>query len=196
MGIVGAFFIGVGYFSIQRQWRFNSLLEKQRSLHTIKALSWQAFEHLVANAYQRLGFRVTQTGQGGADGGIDLLLKKDGQKFLVQCKKWNTGNVGAPVVREMFCLMLHHQAAGVKIICAGKFSKDAVEFAKGKPIDLVDGRALMTLVGALQRGETAPQDLACPVCKGPMTRRHAREEGKMFYGCLDYPKCKGSRPIF
>ena len=73
--------------------------------------------------------------------------------------------------------------------------KDAVEFAKGKPIDLVDGPALMTLVGALQRGETAPQDLACPVCHGSMVKRHARELGKMFYGCLDYPKCKGTRPI-
>lgn len=135
-------------------------------------------------------------GQGGADGGVDLILKKDGQTILVQCKRWNSGNVGAPVIREMAGLLGHHQTDGVKVICAGKFSKDAIEFAKGKPIELVDGEALMALIDGIQRGEPAGEDLACPLCKGPMTKRHAREAGRMFYGCLKFPKCAGTRAIF
>lgn len=194
-GLLALVFLFTGARSLRRQGERNALLDGQRSLATIKALSWQAFEQLVGNAYQRLGYHVTETGQGGADGGIDLLLKKDGQIVLVQCKKWNSGNVGAPVVREMFGLMQHHQASGVKIICAGRFSKDAVTFAQGKDIELVDGEALMNLIGDIQRGEVAAADLACPDCKGPMVKRFSRDRGRMFYGCQKYPKCDGTRSM-
>jgi restriction system protein len=81
----------------------NQLLNTRRGLASIRALSWQDFELLVGNAYQRLGYRLTETGGGGADGGVDLILRKDGQKILVQCKRWNSGNVGATVVRERLC---------------------------------------------------------------------------------------------
>jgi restriction system protein len=43
--------------------------------------------------------------------------------------------------------------------------------------------------------ETAP---ACPVCGGPMALRIARQgkkAGSRFWGCCDYPECKGTRPV-
>jgi len=195
-GVLALIFLGTGAVAAWRQLERDKLLNEQRGLHTIKALSWQAFERLVGNAYQRLGYGITETGQGGADGGVDLILRKNGQTILVQCKRWNSGNVGAAVVREMFGLMAHHQAAGVKVICAGKFSKDAIEFARGKPIELVDGGALMALIDGIQRGEPAPEDLACPLCKGAMAKRFSRDKGKMFYGCKNFPQCDGTRSIF
>lgn len=33
----------------------------------------------------------------------------------------------------------------------------------------------------------------CPKCHGPMTARRNRESGGWFWGCVAYPKCKGSR---
>jgi len=38
----------------------------------------------------------------GADGGIDLRLKKDGERFLVQCKHWRAQRVPVEVVRELY----------------------------------------------------------------------------------------------
>jgi Restriction endonuclease len=35
-----------------------------------------------------------------ADGGVDLGLTKDGQRYLVQCKHWLKRQVGVTVVRE------------------------------------------------------------------------------------------------
>mgnify|MGYP001229116022 FL=1 len=50
-------------------------LDTQRSLDTIRDLHWRNFEELVAEAYRRHGYRVTEGGY-GADGGIDLVLRK------------------------------------------------------------------------------------------------------------------------
>jgi DNA topoisomerase-1 len=38
----------------------------------------------------------------------------------------------------------------------------------------------------------APADIKCPECEGPMKLRPGRW-GKFFYGCANYPKCKGTR---
>ena len=44
------------------------------------------------------GFSVAETGGGGADGGIDLKLKKGGEIFLVQCKQWRAYKVSVNIV--------------------------------------------------------------------------------------------------
>jgi hypothetical protein len=35
-----------------------------------------------------------------AGGGVDLVLRKNGITYLVQCKQWKKSSLGAPVVRE------------------------------------------------------------------------------------------------
>ncbi|WP_241557549.1 restriction endonuclease [Xylella fastidiosa] len=122
------------------------LLDRQRSLDDLRAMSWKKFELLVGECFRRQGYRVSETGKGGADGGIDLLLHRDSERVLVQCKQWRTFSVGVPVVREMFGLMIHHDADRVKIVCCGNFTRDAVAFAKGKPIDLINGDLFLGLV--------------------------------------------------
>ena len=136
----------VAGLSWQRQQARKKLLERQRSLDDLRSMSWQEFERLVGECFRRHGYRVSETGQGGADGGVDLLLRRGAEKVLVQCKQWRTSSVGAPVVREMFGLMTHHAADKVKIVCCGHFTREARAFAKGKPIDLIGGDQLLELV--------------------------------------------------
>ncbi len=33
----------------------------------------------------------------------------------------------------------------------------------------------------------------CPVCNGKMVSRQNKSTGQRFWGCADYPKCKGTR---
>lgn len=51
-------------------------------------MSWQEFELLVGEAFRLQGYEVAEIGGGGPDGGVDLVLRKDREKFLVQCKQW------------------------------------------------------------------------------------------------------------
>jgi restriction system protein len=56
----------------------------------------------------------------GPDGGIDLVIRKDGNRYLVQCKQWRSQKVGVKVVREMFGLVAAEKAAGGIVICSGQ----------------------------------------------------------------------------
>ncbi|MFD2274736.1 restriction endonuclease [Undibacterium arcticum] len=127
------------------------MLDRQRDLTTLRAMDWAAFERVVGEAYRRLGFVIQETGQGGADGGIDLVLWKDHRKTIVQVKQWRSSSVGVSVVREMFGLMMHHKAQAVTIVCVGRFTNDAWRFAQGKPIDLVGGARLLEMIKEVQQ---------------------------------------------
>ncbi len=126
------------------------LLEKQRELEDIRALSWQQFELLTAHAYRRQGYSVQKTGGSGPDGGVDLVLKKDGNTLLVQCKQWKARTLGVNVVLEMFGVMTAQHAHGAIILSSGLFTQDARIFAAGKPIDLVEGQQLVELIRTAQ----------------------------------------------
>jgi restriction system protein len=186
------------------------LLEAQSGPDTLRAMSWRELELLVSEAYRRQGYQVQETGQGGADGGIDLVLLRDGRVSLVQCKHWRTRRVGAPVVREQFGLLTHHQAAAVIIVTTGDFTPEAKAFAEGKPIELMAGPALLALVRSVQRQATSdfptratsakpgaadPPEPTCPTCASPMVRRTARKTKTAFFGCSRFPACRGTRSI-
>ena len=118
---------------------------------SIRSLSWREFEELVAEAFRREGYSVVENVKAGADGGVDIRLRRNGGLFLVQCKNWNRNRVGVGVVREMCGVMMDQGAAGVVIVCSGGFTRDAWGFAKGKPVRLVGGRALMEMIARVKK---------------------------------------------
>lgn len=126
------------------------LLESQTGMDSLRDMDWQTFELLVGEAFRRQGYTVSETGQGGADGGIDLELRKDGRTTLVQCKQWRSQRVGVPTVREMYGVLVHRHAAALKMVALGGYTPDAMAFARGKPIELVDGSALLATVMGIQ----------------------------------------------
>ena len=186
------------------------LVDQLTSLEKLRETSWKDFEYLVAEAFRRQGYAVDYTLGRGPDGGVDLTLRKDGRLALVQCKQWRVFSVGAPVIREMYGLMTAEKADEAIIVITGKFTRDAQEFATGKPIRLMDGPQLLDLVQSVQirpgndsakvAGDTA-MGPACPLCGKSMVLRTARRgsnAGGQFWGCSTYPACKGiaevSRP--
>nr|WP_229792712.1 restriction endonuclease [Rhodanobacter panaciterrae] len=126
------------------------LLDSQTGIESLRAMRWSEFEMLTGEAFRRQGYAVEETGLGGADGGIDLILRKNGQTTLVQCKQWQNWQVGVKVVREMYGLLVHHKAASVKIVALGDYTTDAQRFAQGKPIELIHGGELISTVRSLQ----------------------------------------------
>jgi len=183
-------------------------LDAQTGLASIAALGWQDFEQLVGEAFRRQGYTVEESGL-GADGGIDLILRKDGQRTLVQCKQWRRRKVPVNVAREMYGLLAHHGVHAVQIATVGGFTPDAARFAQGKPITLIDGDALLSVLGAVQAGDAVPslrieplthstQTVAsmvpaCPRCGSQMVKRRNRRIGNEFWGCPEYPSCRGTR---
>ena len=136
--------------SVYGRWQAGTLFAAaSASMDNIQHMRWQEFERLIAEAFLRQGYRVQETGGGGADGGVDILLSRDGERTLVQCKHWKTRQVGVAVVREMYGIMTAHGAARVKVITSGGFTTEAQRFAQGKPIDLLGHRDLSQLIAGV-----------------------------------------------
>ncbi|MBX3586727.1 MAG: restriction endonuclease [Ramlibacter sp.] len=182
---------------------------QSNSAQALDGMSWREFEMLVGEAFSRQGYRVTELGGNGADGGVDLVLTKGGETFLVQCKQWKAFKVGVDVVRELYGVMAARGATGGYVITSGRFTADAQAFASGRNVKLFDGPKLLALirdVKAEHEAETAPAPLsmrpqaaaspACPSCGAAMVLRTAKKganAGKQFWGCSTYPACRGTR---
>ncbi len=59
----------------------------------VASLTWQEFESLVAEGFRQRGFTVTEKGGAAADGGVDIILARGTERFLVQCKQWRAQQV-------------------------------------------------------------------------------------------------------
>ena len=112
----------------------------------LQGMSWQEFEMLVGEGFKRRGYGVREIGGGGADGGVDLVLTRGGEKLFVQCKQWKAFKVGVTTVRELYGVMAAEGASGGFVVTSGRFTADAEAFAEGRNIRLVDGTALMQLL--------------------------------------------------
>ena len=119
---------------------------RARAISDLLALSPNEFETITAAAFEARGWRVEIIGrEGRADGGLDLLLFRKGRRFVVQCKRY-AGKVGAPVVREVIGVMMHHRAQGAFVVGLSGFTRAAQEWAKGKPLRLIDGQQLLKVL--------------------------------------------------
>ncbi len=170
-------------------------------------MSWQQFEAVVGEAFRRKGYSVAEKGGGGADGGVDLVLKKQGETFLVQCKQWRALKVGVNIVRELYGVMAARGATGGFVVTSGVFTDEARAFANGRNIELVDCKALHALIAGVPVPVKFFRDPLsvmttgapfCPECQSRMVKRKAKRganAGQVFWGCARYPDCKGTRPV-
>lgn len=122
---------------------------------TIDGMSWAEFEMLVGEAYRLQGFQVTETGGGGPDGGVDLVLTRGGEKFFVQCKHWKAFKVGVETVRELYGVMAARGATGGFVVTSGRFTNDARLFTQGRNLQLVDGPRLLAMLQQAQQSRSA-----------------------------------------
>ena len=206
--LVLLFFLATAALSALRSVKTARMLEGQTSLASLRQLPWKRFEDLLGEAYRRQGYKVEEMLGGGADGGVDLILGCGGKVTLVQCKRWNGAPVGVRQVRELYGVLHDRGASAAKLVATTSFTPDAIAFAEGKPIELVDSNGLLRLLQTVQTSGRivvppplpAPDHLApaCPDCGADMKLRTAKRgpnPGQKFWGCPNYPKCHATRNL-
>jgi restriction system protein len=206
--------LGAGASALGRKKRTDLLdgVAKAGDANALGAISWQEFEQMVGEWFRRQGYAVTEAGGAGPDGGVDLVLHKNGEKFLVQCKQWRSLKVGVGVVRELYGVMAAERVAGGFVVTSGSFTDDARKFADGRNVQLLDGSMLLRVLRAASAAaqptghsepgapvETGPAAMRqCPICGSQMLRRVAKRganAGQAFLGCSGYPGCKKTLPM-
>ncbi len=181
--------------------RKGDLLDRQMGTATLREIDWKEFEELVGEAFRRKGYSVTETGGGGADGGVDLIIRKGGERLLVQCKHWKMDKVGVKVIRELYGVIAAEGATGGVVISSGTFTQEAKDFTRGKPLELIDGSSLLKIIAEVQKAPINPIkksiENTCPLCGAEMVLRTAKKgpnAGAKFWGCSTFPKCKATKP--
>ena len=159
------------------------------------SLSGPEFERELGTVYRNLGYRV-ETTAGSGDGGVDLILRKNGKTTVVQCKS-HQAPIGPAIARDLFGAMVASRADSAILACTGGFTRGVLEFVQGKPITLISASELAILGEAV---EDKPQDEAntppiCPKrgCGKEMVLR--TEQYGRFWGCPRFPRCRGYRPV-
>lgn len=163
----------------------------------LESITWREFEMLVGEVYKKLGYQVYET-QAGADGGIDLILKRNGEKVIVQCKQWRTQKIGVKTVRELYGVMVSESAERAIVMCSGTYTGEAYAFAKGKPLELIGGTQLKGMIDSVSTNrpiENLPKlnEKLCTSCGNTMLVRTAKKgpnSGNKFWGCSAFPRCR------
>lgn len=202
--LVGA---GVSFVKRRRQGELHGRVAADSSADALDKMTWRDFEGLVAETFRQKGYRVFERGGDGPDGGVDLEAHQGRDKYLIQCKQWKARQVGVATVRELYGVITAEGAVGGFVVASGSFTADAVAFAEGRSIRLVDARGLRRMIdgveGSVYSQAPAPRpdaalsaNPACPKCGSAMVRRTAksgRNAGNEFWGCAKYPSCRGVR---
>jgi len=140
-----------------RQRNLQAKADKATEPDDLLELSPTEFENMVVELYSALGHKAHRTGATG-DHGIDVIVEaSNGEKWIVQCKRWR-GYVGEPVVRDFYGAMHHEKADKGAIITTGVFTPQARAWAKGKPITLLEGNEFFEYLKkarALAKGASA-----------------------------------------
>jgi len=109
-------------------------------------LSPYEFEHFVAKLLREMGYSTKVTQKTG-DYGVDIIARKNNDTYAVQCKRFQEGNLVSNRDIQRILGARHIINANKCIfVTTSKFTKQAIQQAKGSPIELWDKEILHSLV--------------------------------------------------
>lgn len=91
----------------------------------------------------------------GPDGNIDLELRRDGERVLVQCKRWTSWVVGVDDIRAFAGTLMREglSGRGGMFVTLSDFGEQARAEAKKIGLTVIDGPALYARVEEVRRVE-------------------------------------------
>jgi HJR/Mrr/RecB family endonuclease len=171
----------------------------------IRKIDWFQFEKLVGLTYRKLGYTVEQRGGANPDGGIDLIVQKDGERIAIQCKHWQNWDVNVKTVREFLGALAD---AGIKkgiFVTLNGYTGDAKKLAERHSIEIVNQTELIEMLEATNaRFDPETREILidsrkfCPKCESELVIRKTKRglnAGRQFWGCSSYPKCYFQMPL-
>lgn len=172
----------------------------------LRSMDWFQFEKLVAHVYEKRGYIVTRRGGANPDGGIDLVVEKDGQRAAIQCKQWKTWNVGVKAIREFLGALTDTGISKGIFVTLRGYTGEAKQIAEKHGIEILNEAGLAEMLeGTDARYDPQVLELLhdtrkfCPKCERELVIRIAKSgpnRGSKFWGCSGFPQgCRFTMPI-
>lgn len=126
----------------------SDVLSELESRPNLMDLTPSEFEALVSNLFGKMGLETRLT-RASRDGGVDAVAFDTrpilGGKVVIQAKRYKN-TVGVSAVRDLYGTMLNEGASKGILVATSSYGPDAYDFAKDKPLELIDGGGLLYLL--------------------------------------------------
>lgn len=200
LGFIGCIFIESISLLLYKNHKRRIFL--QSGIYQVDKMSGEQFELFVLAHFKNLGYKGETTPRTN-DYGADLILKNEGERIVVQAKRWNE-KVGIKAIQEVIGAVKYYKAQKAIVIANNWFTKNAKELAASNGVELWDRGKLISIMSAANGGEIAnkvinealsdaPENKICPRCGGTLVLRNGKNG--QFYGCSSFPKCRYTNNI-
>ena len=140
-----------------------SLADSLDASSNLAAMDWEDFENLIREVFEKEfsknGGEVKIT-RASRDGGVDAVAFDPdpirGGKIVIQAKRY-TNTVSVSAVRDLYGTLMNEGANKGILVTTADYGPDAYEFAKDKPLTLLNGNELLYLLA--QNGHRAKINL-------------------------------------
>lgn len=130
----------------------NSVVAGMQVGDNLATMDWEDFEHRIRELFEKefsdTGSEVKVT-RASRDGGIDAVIFDPdplrGGKIVIQVKRY-TNTVSAAAVRDLYGAVLNEGANKGILVTTSDYGPDAYAFAKNKPLVLLNGANLLSLL--------------------------------------------------
>ncbi|MGE5304406.1 MAG: restriction endonuclease [Alphaproteobacteria bacterium] len=118
----------------------------------LATMDWQDFEHFIREVFEKefgSGGAEIKVTQASRDRGVDAVVfdpdPLHGGKFIIQAKRY-TNTVDVSAVRDLYGTVINEGASKGILVTTSNYGRDAYEFAKDKPLILMNGANLLHLL--------------------------------------------------
>lgn len=104
------------------------------------------FEKYIAELFEHMGYETNVTSKSN-DGGKDIIMIKDNNKYVVEVKLYNINNkIGRDKIQKLHSAMIDSNANSAFFVTTSDFTKNAREYANKFDIKLINGDVLAKIV--------------------------------------------------
>jgi len=131
---------------------WEAVTEKRQTVCSrVTQVEARQFEYEIARLLSVMGYRTDVTRATGDDG-VDVFARKDGEKVVVQCKRWKGRVVGRSIIDELGGTAKRYEATHAIIATTSSFSPDARRAAEQLNIEMWDFDHLTSLMRKYAKG--------------------------------------------
>lgn len=151
-GIAAALpFIIIAGITLWRSLKRPSSRRVEKTLESVRTMSWQQFADSLEAGLKRDGYTVTRSSANG----FDFELARDGRRFLLGAKRFKAAKNGVEPLRDLVEAADRHDGGGTMFVTVGELTDQARAFAIKHRVALLRGEELARLMPELGKARKA-----------------------------------------
>jgi hypothetical protein len=142
-------FFGMTVYALYLRVRRGPTLDPATFLKALRAAPPEELRAMLSEVYGREGYEIADSAAG------DLQLKRSGYITLLRYRRWRAQSTGAAAIDDLARTMRSQQADRGIYVSAGTVNEGARKRAGESDIAVIDGTALVRLLGRTRSGRRA-----------------------------------------